>query len=137
MGESATATYTKKVRISVDESTWYEVPAKTASLELSRPGLDDTNMAETSGYRSRVPGLRSWSSTFDGIVSIGNTALAALRSQALNRTALFEQYLIDGTVANGMQGKIRVASYNQKGDVNGLETFTVNVTGSGALADAS
>lgn len=143
------AAYTKKVQVSADGgTTWLDMPATSPSLDLGGEVLDDTELATNAGYRTRCLGLHDWSINADSNWkpvtgtqvdddASGASALAAVRSAKLNRTALLGRYLPDGTVGNGFQGSVVVENFNMSGDVGGLETVSITLQGDGALADAS
>ena len=59
-----------------------------------------------------------------------------VRAAKLNRTALYVQYLPDGTTANGYKGKVVVENFNLSGDIGGLETVAITLQGDGALGAA-
>lgn len=133
------AAYTKKVQVSANGgSTWLDVPATSPSLDLGGEVLDDTDIASNAGFRTRVLGLHDWSiscdSNFVSGAAPGGAALTAIRSAKLNRTALQARYLPDGVAANGFKGSVVVENFNMSGDVGGLETVSITLQGTGALA---
>lgn len=134
MGQAA---YIKKIRISSDESTWVEVPATSPSLDFSGDVLDDTDLEDNIGYRSRLLGLHDWSVSCDSNYKTGNGALDLIRSAKLNRTAIYVQYLPKGVVEGGFQGECVVENFNLSGDVGGLETVSITLQGNGQLSDAA
>lgn len=135
MGQAA---YTKKVRVSTDQATWHDVPTDSPTLNLGGEVLDDTDLSNSStGFRSRLLGLHDWSVNCDSNFKTGNTALSTIRSAFLNRTVLYVQYLPDGVIAGGFQGKVVVENFNLGGEVAGKETVGITLQANGALADAS
>lgn len=134
---SGTAAYAKKLKVSTNQSTWYDVATTSPSLDLAGEVLDDTDLASNAGFRSKVLGLHDWSVSGDANWAASNNALGAIRTAKLNRSALYIQYLPDGTVGNGFQGEVVVESFNMSGEVGGLETVSFTLQGKGALGAAS
>lgn len=141
---ATTAAYNKKIQISVDSgSTWLELPATTASLEIGGEILDDTTLAEDTGYRKRIYGLLDWSISFDANWRDADTGLVALKDAKLARTTpVLARYLPIGDadpagLAAGFQGTVVIESLGLSGDVAGLETSSISLQGDGALAVAT
>ncbi len=130
--------YVKKVKVGTSGTgPWNDVPATTASLNQGGDVLDDTDLATNAGYRSRALGLHDWSVSCTANYAPADTALTAIRDAWLNRTALYVQYLPDGTTTNGFQGPVVVESFNLSGEVGGLETVEISLQADGALSAAS
>jgi predicted secreted protein len=119
------AAYTKSINVKTTGSTvWLECPANNATLTLNADVLDDTDMTST-GFRSRIIGLRDWSISIPSWYDDTNTALTTLRSAWLARTKLDVQYLANGT--SGFQGTCFVESFSLSGDVGSLEQADVSL----------
>lgn len=130
----AQAAYLKTVQIKTTGSTAYTaLPANTASISLGGDVLDDTDFTST-GFRSRILGLRDWS--VSGTINYDDTStvVATIRSAWLNRTTLDVQYLPNGT--NGFAGQVVVESLDMSGDVGSLETADFSLQAKGALSTA-
>lgn len=126
------AAYQKKILIkSTSSTTWLELPATNATLNLESDALDDTDFTST-GFRSRIIGLRDWSISVPSNYDPSNAAIVAARQAWFNRTKLDIRYLPDGT--NGFQGNGYVDNFTLSGDVGGLETNDINIVPDGALA---
>lgn len=124
--------YQKVIQIKTTGSSTYDVmPANTSSFNLAGEMLDDTDFSST-GWRSRVRGLKDYS--FAATLFWGSTdgAVIALRDGLLNGTPLDIQYLPNGT--KGFQGRVLVESFANSGDVGGLETVEVSLQGNGTAA---
>ena len=131
----AIAAYTKVVQIqlaSAGTTTFENIDGTNATLNLAGDVLDDTNFGST-GFRSRILGLRDWSVSISAIYGSTVAAYTTLRSAWLNRTELKMQYLPDGTL-DGFAGNCFVESFNHTGDVGGLETVDVSLQASAALS---
>jgi len=124
------AGYAKKVKITTND-----LPVKAASLSHGGTILDDTDMVNNAGFRSRVYGLRDWSIQCTCNYDASNTALSAVRAAWLARTTLTPKYLPDGTT--GFMGSAVVETFNMSGDVDGLEEVEITFQGKGALGAAS
>lgn len=127
----AQAAYVKKLQVSEDgKKDWKEVPVTTCSLELGGDVLDDTSLADSAGYRSRILGLHDFSITGDANYDTSD-GLKLIRAAKVGRTELHAQYLPDGK--KGFQGQIVVESFNMSGELGGLETVSFTLQGDGAL----
>lgn len=126
------AAYNKKIVVRASGSTtWLELPATNATLNLEADALDDTDFT-TTGFRSRIIGLRDWSISVPSNYDPTNQAIVAARQAWFNRTKLEVRYLIDGT--NGFQGDGYVDNFSLSGEVGGLETCDINIVPDGALS---
>jgi len=144
---SGQAAYVKKIEVSVDGATdWRKLPATGPSMEIGGDVLDDTELATNAGYRSRIHGLSDFSCSADCIfkplvggdgtadIASGAKGLDILKQAKLSRTSVYIRYLPTGAVdANGLKGKIIVETFNNAGDVGGLETVSISLVGNGAL----
>lgn len=128
----AQAAYQKSVSIKTTASTAYvALPANAASLTLAGDILDDTDFSST-GYRSRILGLRDWS--ISGTINYDDSSVVVgtLRSAWLNRTRLDVRYLPNGT--QGFSGQVQVESLDLSGDVGSLESMDFSCQADGALS---
>lgn len=126
------AGYRKVVQVKTTSATAYNpIPGNTASLNFGGELLDDTNFTST-GWRSRVRGLKDYSVPVTAIYSSTDSALAAIRSALLNDTALDIQYLPNGTA--GFSGRVRVGSFTMSGDVGGLESVDIDMQATDQIA---
>jgi len=133
------AAFIKKIKIRdpADSAGGFDdVEATDGALNHGGVILDDTEMASNAGFRSRIYGLRDWSVTFTAEYSPTRQSLVDLRAAWLNRTKVDVQYLPDGTIGNGFQGKALVESFNLSGDIEGKETVSVTLQGDDALGAA-
>ena len=134
------AGYSKKIYIrdaSTSGNTWIELPTTSASLSHGGDLLDDTDMKNSAGNRTRIYGLRDWSVSISYNYDSSDTGVTLLRNAWLNRTLLEVRYLPDGTVGNGFQGDVRVETFNMQGDVGGLETVESNLMAASVIGAAT
>jgi len=119
--------YLKKVEIGTAS-----LPLNTATLNRSRAQIDSTDFSQMGlGFESSLPGLKDWGISANGFFSATNAALAALEAAWLAGTAIENvKYLPDGSAGEG--GTVILTSLAYKGDIGGLETFDLAMTGTGA-----
>ena len=117
--------YQKDVQIATSSTTAFsQPPATSATLTLAGDVLDDTTIQST-GFRSRLIGLRDWSISIPSLFESTNAAFVSLRSAWLNRTTLRVKYLPDGTT--GFEGTVFVETFSHSGDVGGSESVGINL----------
>ena len=128
--------FEKKVKLkkSTAASTYNTVPANSASLNLTSDLLDDTDFT-TTGFRSRVVGLRDWNVSMTVRWDSANQPIKDIRDAWLKRQKVSIRYLVDGT--NGWQGDGFVESFSLSGDVGGLEQVDVSIQPESALSTYS
>lgn len=126
------AAYPKKVQVSANDSTYYDVPANSVSLNLGAAVLDDTEFKNNAGYRTRALGLLDWSVSIEALYIASDSALGAIRTALTGRSALYVKYLVDGT--NGYKGPVVVENYNMSGEVGDLEKISISLQADGALS---
>jgi hypothetical protein len=124
--------YQKDVLIATSSTASYtQPPATSATLTLAGDVLDDTTIQST-GFRSRLIGLRDWSISIPSLFESTNTAFGQIRSAWFNRTTLSVQYLPDGT--NGFLGTVYVETFSHSGDVGGIESVDINLVAESQLS---
>lgn len=129
MGQAA---YVKKVQVSSDGTTYYDVPATSSSLNAGGDLLDDTNLANNAGYRSRIYGLNDWSVDITADYDGADQAIQVLRTAKLNKTKVYVKYLPDGST--GFSGQGLVEKFNLSGEVGGKEEVSITIQGDDALS---
>ena len=121
--------YTKVVNIKTTGSTSYAaMPASAASINVGGEMLDDTDFTST-GFRSRVRGLKDYSVTATLFWGATDTAVNTMRDALLSGVGLDIQYLPNGV--KGFSGRVLVESFGNSGDVGGLETVEVSLQSNG------
>ena len=98
------------------------LPANTATMTFGAELLDDTDFTST-GFRSRIRGLKDYSFTLTALWDATDSALPIVRSALFNDTTLDIRYLPDGV--KGFQGQVKVSDMSHSGDVAGLETVDI------------
>lgn len=126
---SGIAAFNKVMSVKTTAATAYtELPGSNASLTFQGELLDDTTF-ETSGWRSRVRGLRDYNLSVTAVYNSTHAGLAIIRSALLSGVNLNFRYLPDGT--RGFGGRVKVESFNLAGDVGGLETVDIGLQPTG------
>lgn len=128
------AGYQKSVLVkpSTASSTAYtELPATSATLTLAGDVLDDTDIRST-GFRSRILGLRDWNIAAPSNFEPGNAAWSTVRSAWLTRSLVSVRYLPNGTA--GYEGTAWVETFSHSGDVGGLETVDISLVAESQLS---
>lgn len=134
------AGYQKKIYIRAADPSgeaWVELPTTSANLSHGGDLLDDTDMKNSGGNRTRIYGLRDWSVSLSFNYDAADTGVTLLRNAWLNRTLLDVRYLPDGTVGNGFQGEVRVETFNMSGEVGGLEQVEANLLAASTIGAAT
>lgn len=134
------AAYSKRILVknSAQSTGFVEAEANTASLEHAGDLLDDTNLANSHAYRTRIYGLRDWSVSMTlELIQGSDKAFTILRNAWLNQESVEIQYLPDGTIANGFEGTALVESVSMSGEVAGKETVDLTLQADGPLSAAS
>ena len=116
----------------------------SCSLEISADEIDQTNK-ESGGWKSIILGSRSWSISADALYQ--NEAAASKKSfidffaNVENRTTVYVELTIAGasnTDANVFySGQAFVTSLSVNGGTEDQATYSVSLTGSGALIDTA
>jgi|TARA_R110000803_G_scaffold210841_1_gene284323 predicted secreted protein len=121
--------YTKVVSVKTTGSTLYvALPGSAASFDFSGEMLDITDFSST-GWRSRVRGLKDYSCSVTNFFGSTVAVMATLRSAILTGVSLDIRYLPDGT--KGVQGRVLLESYNMSGDVGGVESLEISLPSDG------
>lgn len=126
----AIAGYTKSVKVtpSTSSTTHSAIPASAASFDFGGEMLDDTDFSST-GYRSRLRGLKDYGMSITAFYSGSDTAISNMRSALISGVAIKFQYLPNGTA--GFVGEVLVESFNNSGDVGGIETVEISLQSAG------
>ncbi len=118
---------------------WCELPTDSPSLNFGAELIDDTELKNNDGYRSRLFGLHDWSMNVDSMFESGDPGLICIRTALLARRNIIAQYLPNGVgaLSDGLQGVCKVENYNFGGAVSGDEKIGITLQGSGNLSVAT
>ena len=102
---------------------------KTWSLSYAGDTLETTSFDDSTGGRSYIPGITSWSGSFDASYSTGNTAVPGSTGTV---------YLKSSTgTAVVWNGSIIITGMDITTPVDGLVTQSYTFQGNGALATST
>tara|TARA_B110000967_G_scaffold72441_1_gene75004 strand:+ start:1985 stop:2431 length:447 start_codon:yes stop_codon:yes gene_type:complete len=118
--------------------------ATSCSLELSADEIDQTNK-DSQGWKSIILGSRSWSVSADALYQNETTGSTqdfnTFFANVENRTAVFVELTIAGASnadANIFySGTAYITSLSVNGGTEDQATYSVSLTGSGALIDTA
>lgn len=98
---------------------------KSFSVSNENDMLDETDFADTSGFRKRFQGLQDGNISLSGDYERTDTAQAALRTAKANGTTVTVQLLYDGT--NGDSVVCHVENFSINAEVGSLVEFSANL----------
>lgn len=124
------AAYQKALQIKTTGSTvWLDLNANDATMNLGSELLDDTDFTST-GYRSRIAGIKDYSLDVSAFWDSSDTAFNTVRSALLAGTKLDFRYLPDGS--NGFTGTVLVETFGHSGGVGDLESVEITMQSAAA-----
>jgi len=117
--------------------------ATSCSLEISMDEIDQTNK-DSAGYKSIIGGLRSWSVSSDALyqneAESSRTGFIELWDKIENRTKVYVELSVTGASSGDSNkyyhGEAYVTSLSVNGGTEDQATYSVSLTGSGALTEA-
>tara|TARA_A100001201_G_scaffold32268_1_gene34728 strand:- start:6375 stop:6824 length:450 start_codon:yes stop_codon:yes gene_type:complete len=119
--------------------------ATSCSLEVSMDEIDQTNK-DSNGWKQIIGGLRSWSVSSDALyqneAETSKTAFTDFWDHlggANERQKVFVEFTRSGTLTSDNKyyhGEAYVTSLSVNGGTEDQSTFSVTLTGSGALTEA-
>lgn len=118
--------------------------ATSCSLEISMDEIDQTNK-DSGGWKKIIGGLRSWSASSEALyqneAESSKTAFIDFWDKIENRTKVFVELTITGAAGSDgnkyYHGEAYVTSLSVNGGTEDQSTFSVTLTGSGALTEAA
>jgi TP901-1 family phage major tail protein len=118
--------------------------ATSCSLEISMDEIDQTNK-DSSGWKQIIGGLRSWSVSADALyqneAESSKKAFTDFWDNIENRTKVYVELTITGASSADSNkyyhGEAYVTSLSVNGGTEDQSTFSVSLTGSGALTEAA
>ncbi|MHA1304739.1 MAG: hypothetical protein ACTSPI_13665 [Candidatus Heimdallarchaeaceae archaeon] len=102
---------------------------KSWTINYVADAPETTNFDDSSGSRTYIPGLKSWSGSFDCLYSTANTAIPGTTGNAIFKTST-------GTVGV-WSGGIIITSMDITTPRDGLVTQSYSFQGSGVLSASS
>lgn len=130
----ATQGHLAVVKVSTTDSSYQTVDGLNSASLSSSPDLEDvTIFVAGSGPAPhlKLPTLIDWTLDGSGFFLTDTAGQGVLRSAALNGTAIYVEYLYNGT--NGYKGQGYVKSFKEDASASSTSKFSFQVVGNGAL----
>ena len=103
---------------------------RNASLEMSAETID-TTVKSTGGWASKIPGIKSWTSSCDGVYFVDDAGLEAAQTAFMNGTAVSLEF----TNSSGLSysGQAVITSMSVEAGQEDVVSYTISFEGTGAL----
>ena len=103
---------------------------RNASLEMSAETID-TTVKTTGGWAAKIPGIKSWTSSCDGVYFVDDTGLEAAQTAFMNGTAVSLEF----SNSNGLSysGQAVITSMSVEAGQEDIVSYTISFEGTGAL----
>ena len=103
---------------------------RNASLEMSAETVD-TTVKSTGGWAAKIPGIKSWTSSCDGIYFLDDAGLEAAQTAFMNGTAVN----LDFSNSSGLaySGQAVITSMSVEAGQEDVVSYTISFEGTGAL----
>ena len=103
---------------------------RNASLEMSAETID-TTVKSTGGWASKIPGIKSWTSSCDGVYFVDDAGLEAAQAAFMNGT----EVKLDFSNSNGLaySGQAVITSMSVEAGQEDIVSYTISFEGTGAL----
>lgn len=110
---------------------------KSASVNINGELLDITDFKDTSGWHSRLQGLKDSTLELSGDTERADAPQTLLRSAILDGSSVWATVHTNpagGANAKGYKAEYKVESYNEDSAVEDLVTFSATLKSTGAVA---
>ena len=106
---------------------------RNASLEMSAETID-TTVKTTGGWAAKIPGIKSWTSSCDGVYFVDDAGLEAAQTAFMNGTAVSLEF----SNSNGLSysGQAVITSMSVEAGQEDIVSYTISFEGTGALTVA-
>ena len=106
---------------------------RNASLEMSAETID-TTVKTTGGWASKITGIKSWTSSCDGVYFVDDAGLEAAQTAFMNGTAVSLEF----SNSNGLSysGQAVITSMAVEAGQEDIVSYTISFEGTGALTVA-
>ena len=103
---------------------------RNASLEMSAETID-TTVKSTGGWAAKIPGIKSWTSSCDGVYFLDDAGLAAAQTAFMNGT----EVKLEFSKASGLaySGQAVITSMSVEAGQEDVVSYTISFEGTGAL----
>ena len=106
---------------------------RNASLEMSAETID-TTVKTTGGWASKIPGIKSWTSSCDGVYFVDDAGLEAAQTAFMNGTPV--QLEFSKGVEVVYSGQAVITSMSVEAGQEDVVSYTISFEGTGALTVA-
>lgn len=103
---------------------------RNASLEMSAETID-TTVKSTGGWAAKIPGIKSWTSSCDGVYFLDDAGLQAAQAAFMNGT----EVKLDFSNSSGLaySGQAVITSMSVEAGQEDIVSYTISFEGTGAL----
>ena len=103
---------------------------RNASLEMSAETID-TTVKSTGGWAAKIPGIKSWTSSCDGVYFLDDAGLEAAQAAFMNGT----EVKLDFSNSSGLaySGQAVITSMSVEAGQEDIVSYTISFEGTGAL----
>lgn len=124
------------VLVYVDVATVATVLGGQSGATLNRStNVVDTTSKDASGWAENVAGVNSWSVDCDGFMVASDAAYAELETKWMNRQTIDVEIRVPS--GKTYSGTAIIADFPAEFPQDGAATFSISLTGTGALASAA
>ena len=106
---------------------------RNASLEMSAETID-TTVKTTGGWAAKIPGIKSWTSSCDGIYFLDDAGLEAAQTAFMNGTEVSLEFSNSSGLA--YSGQAVITSMSVEAGQEDVVSYTISFEGTGALTVA-
>ena len=103
---------------------------RNASLEMSAETID-TTVKSTGGWAAKIPGIKSWTSSCDGVYFLDDAGLQAAQTAFMNGTEV--QLVFSNSSGLAYSGQAVITSMSVEAGQEDVVSYTISFEGTGAL----
>ena len=103
---------------------------RNASLEMSAETID-TTVKTTGGWAAKIPGIKSWTSSCDGVYFVDDAGLEAAQTAFMNGTAVSLEF--SNSDGLSYSGQAVITSMAVEAGQEDIVSYTISFEGTGAL----
>ena len=103
---------------------------RNASLEMSAETID-TTVKTTGGWAAKIPGIKSWTSSCDGVYFVDDAGLEAAQTAFMNGTAVSLEF--SNSSGLSYSGQAVITSMSVEAGQEDIVSYTISFEGTGAL----
>ena len=103
---------------------------RNASLEMSAETID-TTVKTTGGWAAKIPGIKSWTSSCDGVYFLDDAGLEAAQTAFMNGTAVSLEF--SNSSGLSYSGQAVITSMSVEAGQEDIVSYTISFEGTGAL----